>query len=133
MSLCHYIMTHIQSGMTYDHAVMIALMTYDEFQRHVGKAGLTIKAFAELMGMNRVSVSNLAKKGEVPTHLAVIAALLGEMADKGIDFREVLSRIDISPKKPRGAGRHGQFGGSKQGNMFYGLRVTSHSPPSGKP
>lgn len=101
-------------------------MNYDEFQRHVGKAGLTLKAFAGLVRMNRISLSNLAKKGEVPTHLAIIAALLGEMADKGIDYREVLSRIDIAPKKPRGAGKRGKFGGDKQEELF--VRPPKPSP-----
>ena len=88
-------------------------MTYDEFQRQVGKAGLTIREFAELVKMNRISLSNCSKKGEVPSHIAVIAALLGEMAERKIDFRDVLSRIEILPKKPRGAGI-GKFGGNKQ-------------------
>jgi hypothetical protein len=92
-------------------------MTYDEFQRHVGKAGLTIKAYAALVRMNPISVSNYAKKGEVPAHLAIIAALLGEMADRGIDYREVLSRIEAPPKKPRGAAKLGKFGGNKQMNL----------------
>ncbi|TLS73461.1 XRE family transcriptional regulator [Mariprofundus erugo] len=87
-------------------------MGYEEFQRQVGKAGLTISQFAELVKMNRVSVSNYGKKGEVPSHLAVIAVLLGEMAERSIDFRELLAGIDIAPKKPRGAGI-GKFGGSK--------------------
>ncbi|RKQ72499.1 XRE family transcriptional regulator [Oceanibaculum indicum] len=93
-------------------------MTYDEFLRHVGKAGLTLKAFAEVVRMNRISLSNLAKKGEVPTHLAIIAALLGEMADHGIDYRGVFARIEITPKKPRGAGKLGKFGGDKQEDLF---------------
>lgn len=88
-------------------------MTYEEFRRQVGKAGLNICQFAELMKMNRISLSNYGKKGEVPSHLAVIAALLGEMAERKIDYREVLSKIDIAPKKPRGAGI-GKFGGGKQ-------------------
>ena len=100
--------------MTYGKSAMIRSMTYVEFQRHVGKAGLTIKAFAELIRMNRISLSNYAKQGEVPSHLAVIAALLGEMADRGIDYRAVLSRIDIAPKKPRGAGKNGRFGGDPE-------------------
>lgn len=104
--------------MTYNHGVMIRAMTYDEFQRHVHKAGLTLKAFADLVRMNRISLSNLAQKGEVPTHLAVIAALLGEMKDKGVGYEDVLSRIDIAPKKPRGAGKGGKFGGDKQGKLF---------------
>ena len=93
-------------------------MTYDEFQRHVGKAGLTIKGFAELVKMNRISLSNYGKQGEVPSHLAVIAALLGEMADRGIDYHALLARIDIAPKKPRGAGTSGKFGGNKQPDLF---------------
>jgi len=93
-------------------------MTYDEFQRQIGKAGLTIRQFAELVKMNRISLSNNKKKGEVPSHLAVIAALLGEMAECQIDFRAVLAKIDIAPKKPRGGGKKGKFGGDKQRDLF---------------
>lgn len=94
-------------------------MTYDEFLRHLGKAGLTLRQFAELVKMNRVSVSNYGKKGEVPSHLAVISALMGEMAERKIDYREVLSRIDITSKKPRGAGKVGRFGGDPQRNLVF--------------
>ena len=88
-------------------------MEYDEFVRNVGKAGLTIKAFAELLGMNRVSISNMSQKGEVPMHLAVIAALMGEMADKGVDYRSVLARIKIERRQAKGIAAHGVFGGQK--------------------
>lgn len=87
-------------------------MTYDDFQQRLGKAGLKLQEFAELVKMNRTSIYNCAKKGEVPSHLAVIAVLIGEMAERGIDFRAVLSEIEIAPKKARGAGI-GKFGGSK--------------------
>lgn len=89
-------------------------MTYDEFQRQIGKAGLTIREFADLVKMHRNSVTNYAKLGEVPSHLAVIAALLGAMADKKVDFRSILDSIEIEPKKPRGGAAKGRFGGSKQ-------------------
>ncbi len=87
-------------------------MDYDEFRRQLGKAGLTAKDFAELVKLNCNSITNYAQRGEVPTHLAVIAALLGEMAERKINFRDVLSRIEITPNKPRGAGI-GKFGGKK--------------------
>ena len=86
-------------------------MTYEEFQRQLGKAHLTIREFSELVKMSRISVSNYSKKGRVPSHLAIIACLLGEMAERKIDYRDVLSRIDILPKKARGAGM-GKFGGA---------------------
>lgn len=82
------------------------------------KAGLTLKEFAALMGMNRVSLYNHAKSGGVPQYLAIIAALLGEMKDKGLDFHQVLNRIDIHPRKPRSTGRPGRFRGDKQTDMF---------------
>lgn len=96
---------------------MMHPMTYEEFQRQIGKAGLSIREFADLVKMNRISISNYGQKGEVPSHLAVIAALLGEMAERKIDYRDVLSRIEILPKKPRGAGI-GKFGGSKQADLL---------------
>jgi hypothetical protein len=105
---------------------MMPAMTYIEFQRHVGKAGLTVKAFAALVKMNRASLSNCAKKDAVPSHLGVIAALMGEMTDRGLDFREVLSRIEITPKKARGAGI-GKFGGNKQSNLFGAAAASQES------
>jgi hypothetical protein len=93
-------------------------MTYDEFQRQIGKAGLTIREFAQLVKMNRVSLSNYGKKGEVPSHLAVISVLLGEMAERNIDFHKTLSRIEITSKKPRGAGI-GKFGGDRRGELDF--------------
>ncbi len=79
-------------------------MEYDEFQRLVGKAGLKLKEFAELVRMQPASISNLAKREAVPSHLAIIAVLMGEMAEARLDFRQPLSRLDIVPKKSRGGG-----------------------------
>ncbi len=92
-------------------------MTYEEFLQHIARAGLTIRQFASLVKMNRISLSNYAKKGEVPSHIAVIVALLSEMGERNIDFRAVLCGIEIEPKKPRGAGI-GKFGGDKQEDLF---------------
>ncbi len=94
-------------------SAMIHAMTYDEFQRQIAKAGLSNRGFADLIQMNPNSLTNYAG-GEVPTHLAVISALLGEMADRKIDFTTVLSRLQIKRKKPRGAASRGKFGGDKQ-------------------
>ena len=115
--------------MTYNHVVMMHIMNYEEFSRHVRKAGLTIKEFAELVKMNRISLSNLAKKGEVPSHWAVVAVLLGLLGDHHIDFRDPLSQVEIIPKKPRGAGKDGGFGGSKQGRLFAAPKMPV--PPKG--
>ena len=93
-------------------------MHYDEFQRQLGKAGLNNREFAELLKMNRNSITNYAKAGVVPAHLAVIAALLGAMADKQVEFRPILENLDIEQKKPRGGAVKGRFGGSRQADLF---------------
>lgn len=89
-------------------------MTYDEFRRQLGKAGLTVKGFAELIKQSPNSITNHAKHGEVPPHLAIMAALMGDMAESGQDFRATLTRIEFEASKPRGGAMKGRFGGSKQ-------------------
>ena len=77
-------------------------MVYDEFRRHLGKAGLTIRQFADLLKMHPNSLTNYRKNGEVPTHVAIIAALMGEMADKKVDFKFILNGLEITSKRARG-------------------------------
>ena len=89
-------------------------MTYDEFRSHIGKAGVTTSEFAQLTKMNRNSVTNCSQRGSVPSHLAVIAALLGEMNENKLDFRRILSKIEIKPKQARGGAAKGRFGNSRQ-------------------
>lgn len=93
------------------------VMTYIEFKRQLGKASINVRQFAELIKLNPNSITNYAKQGEVPSHLAIIATLMGEMADQGLDFRTSLSRIDIEPNRPRGVASEGRFGGNQQANL----------------
>lgn len=92
-------------------------MTYDEFRRQVGKAGISARKFAELVKMTPNSITNYASQGEVPAHLAIIIVLMAEMADNGLNFQDVVSKIDITPHKVRGSAAKGHFGGSKQMNL----------------
>ena len=101
-------------------------MTYDEFKRHVGKAGLTIRGFATLIKLKPASISNYAKSGEVPAHLSIIAVLLAELAERKVDFRKILEHVEISEKKPRGAGK-GKFGGDPQNLLFPQLTTQTAS------
>ena len=68
-------------------------MPYTEFQRLIGKAGLSIKEFAELLGMKPNSITNYSKQGVVPTHIAVIVALISTMKDEGLDFYPVFEKV----------------------------------------
>ena len=93
---------------------MITAMTYEEFRRQIGKAGLSVRSFADLVKQTPISITNYAAKGEVPSNLAIIAALMGDMAEAGIDFRATLSKIEYEPAKPRGNPVKGVFGGVKK-------------------
>jgi hypothetical protein len=88
-------------------------MRYEDFVSELGKGGLNVRAFAELVGMNRNSVSNYSH-GDVPGHLAIIATLIAEMNVQGIDYRRVIEKLKLSPKLPRGGARPGKFGGDRQ-------------------
>ena len=94
-------------------------MTYAEFLAELDQAALSVREFAALMQMNPNSVSNYARSGEVPPHLAVIAALLAELHKNSIDHRPVFSRTRIAPKRPRGKAERGRFGGDPQGRLGF--------------
>lgn len=98
---------------------MVETMSYDEFLAELRKAGLSVRKFADLIGMRPNSVSNNARRGTVPNHLAVIAALLGELGSQHIPVEPVFARfnLDKGGKKPRGASSAGRFGGDKQGRL----------------
>ena len=68
-------------------------MPYTEFQRLVGKAGLSIKEFAALLDMKPNSITNYSKQGVVPTHIAVIVALISTMKDEGLDFFPIFENV----------------------------------------
>lgn len=92
-------------------------MLYADFLEELGKAGLSVRAFAELIGMNPNSISNYARTGELPTHLAFIAVLVVGISEMGGDYRSIMSKVELAPKKPRGGARRGHFGGDRQTNL----------------
>lgn len=89
-------------------------MIYVDFVAELGKAGLSVRAFAELLSMNPNSISNYASTGEVPSHLAFIAVLLAELNVHSIDYQHAIERVSPNRKKSRGRGKLGRFGGDKQ-------------------
>lgn len=89
-------------------------MTYTDFVAELSRAGLGVRTFAELVGMNPNSVSNYARAAEVPTHLALIAVLLAELSIQGMDYRRAVAKVGPTPKRPRGRRKAGLFGGDPQ-------------------
>ena len=94
-------------------------MSYLDFLAELQKVGLSVRAFAELIGMNPNSLSNYARRGELPTHIALIAVLVVGVSEIGGDYRQIMSKVVLTPKKPRGSARQGRFGGDPQQNMDF--------------
>lgn len=91
-------------------------MPYAEFVAELERAGLSVRSFADLIGMNPNSITNYARRGELPQHLALLAVLVAEMATHGLDYRAAI--VKVAPtKKPRGATRRGHFGGNRQTSL----------------
>lgn len=92
-------------------------MSYSDFLTELMRAGLTVRRFADLVGMNPNSITNYARQGELPAHLALIVVLVAELAVQGIDYRLAMAKVALSPKKPRGGARRGHFGGDRQASL----------------
>lgn len=91
-------------------------MPYTEFLTELERAGLSVRSFAELIGMNPNSITNYAGRGELPQHIALVAVLVAEMAARGIDYRTAIAKV-APTKKPRGAAHRGHFGGDRQASL----------------
>ena len=81
-------------------------MNYETFKGCIRRAGLEIHEFAEMVGMNRRSVSNYSKIGVVPEHLALIVLMMVELDRHGVDLKSLVDKLNEmgrrSPKKRDG-------------------------------
>jgi hypothetical protein len=93
-----------------------APVSYREFLAELERAGLSVRCFAELIGMNPNSITNYAGRGDLPQHIALIAVLVSEFATRGLDYRKPIAKV-APTKKPRGATRPGHFGGDSQASL----------------
>ncbi len=77
-------------------------MNYKEFKRHMGKAGLLNREFANLIGVHEKTISNMSQKDRVPNHMAALVVLMGLLADKHIPFKKELQGLGLKKADPRG-------------------------------
>lgn len=91
-------------------------LPYVEFLAELERAGLSVRSFADLIGMNPNSITNYAGRGEVPQHIALVTVLVADMAAKGLDYKSSIAKV-APTRKPRGATRRGRFGGDRQASL----------------
>lgn len=93
-------------------------MPYADFLAELERAGLSVRGFAELIGMNPNSITNYATRGDLPQHIALVSVLVAEMAARGIDYRATIAKV-APTRQPRGATRRGRFGGDRQAALDF--------------
>lgn len=72
-------------------------MLYAEFHHHLGKAGMTINDFASYLCIRPASVSNYSKSGAIPRTYAIIAMLLCDAANCGVNNDRLLGSSGVIP------------------------------------
>lgn len=88
-------------------------MPYGEFLAELERARLSVRSFAELIGMNPNSITNYAGRGDLPQHIALVAVLVAELAARRLDYRKAIAKV-APTRKPRGGSQRGRFGGDRQ-------------------
>jgi hypothetical protein len=68
-------------------------MDYVTFKDCIRRSGFGIKEFAELIGMNRKSISNYSSRTTVPEHLALIALLMVELEHRDVNIKEIVAKL----------------------------------------
>lgn len=72
-------------------------MRYEEFKTALAEAGLTVREFAQHIGVRATTVTNYASRQQVPKHFAVIVTLMAHIARRGLDPSQPLVELAGSP------------------------------------
>lgn len=79
-------------------------MTFIEFKKTLLDAEITLPKFSKLIKVSEKNLQSCKKKGEVPNAIAVIATCFASMHDKGMDFRNIVDKLELKAKTKKGAG-----------------------------
>ncbi|GGD43791.1 hypothetical protein GCM10012288_17670 [Malaciobacter pacificus] len=79
-------------------------MTFIEFKKLLLDAELTIPKFTALIKVSEKNIQAYKKKKEVPNAIAVAAACFAKMNQEGMDYKELISSLELKKKEKKGAG-----------------------------
>lgn len=71
-------------------------MTFKEFKKRLVDADITIPKLAKLIGVSEKNIQSYKKKDAVPNQIAAIAELIKVMEEKDIDYKEILSNLQLT-------------------------------------
>lgn len=76
-------------------------MTFIDFKKLLLDAELTIPKFTALIKVSEKNIQAYKKKKEVPNAIAVAAACFAKMNQEGIDFRELITDLELKKKEKK--------------------------------
>jgi len=79
-------------------------MTFIEFKKSLLDAEITLPKFSKLIKVSEKNIQSYKKKGEVPNTIAVIATCFVKLHQEEIDYRELISLLELTAKTKSGAG-----------------------------
>jgi hypothetical protein len=77
-------------------------MKYNDFKRTLRRVGFKNKEFAQLIAVHEKTISNMAKKENIPNHMAIIVVLMDILSNYKIPFKSELSNLNLQKSEPRG-------------------------------
>ena len=79
-------------------------MTFIEFKKHLLDAEISLPKFSKLIKVSEKNLQSYKKKGEVPNPIAVIVVCFVEMHKAGLDYRDIVEKLDLQAKTKKGSG-----------------------------
>lgn len=79
-------------------------MTFIEFKKLLLDAEITLPKFSKLIKVSDKNIQSYKTKGEVPNTIAVIVTSFVTMHKMGIDYRNIIERLELQAKTKKGAG-----------------------------
>ena len=79
-------------------------MTFIDFKKLLLDAELTIPKFTALIKVSEKNIQAYKKKKEVPNAIASIAACFAKMHQEGMDYKTLITDLDLKKKEKKGSG-----------------------------
>lgn len=79
-------------------------MTFIDFKKLLLDAEISLPKFSKLIKVSEKNIQSYKQKGEVPNPIAVIATCFAIMNKDGIDYKSIVTALELQAKTKKGAG-----------------------------
>lgn len=79
-------------------------MTFIEFKKLLLDAEISLPKFSNLIKVSDKNIQSYKQKGEVPNTIAAIATCFAKLHQENIDYRQLITQLNLNKKTKKGAG-----------------------------